>query len=97
MILESFRETPPTEIGGLAVTKIDDFQRGVTGFPLTNMLRIWLGENARVILRPSGTEPKLKAYIDTWSERGTGAERLAEAEALVGQVHSALADTLSKF
>lgn len=97
LILESFRETPPTEISGLAVTRIDDFQKGVAGFPLTNMLRIWLGDNARVIIRPSGTEPKLKAYIDTWSEDGTGTERLTNAEALVSQIHIDLSDTLSKF
>ena len=58
------RQTPPTSIGGLAVTEVIDLEAGWRGLPATEGL-IWrLGEVSRVIVRPSGTEPKLKAYIE---------------------------------
>lgn len=56
------RATPPTSIGGVAVERIDDLERGVDGLPPTDGLRFTM-DGARIIVRPSGTEPKLKCYL----------------------------------
>lgn len=62
-VLEKIRNNPPSEISGLQVTKIDDLAKPTTDLPPTDGLRIWLGD-VRIIVRPSGTEPKLKCYIE---------------------------------
>ncbi|HZZ81342.1 MAG TPA: phospho-sugar mutase [Gemmataceae bacterium] len=75
-MLERLRKSPPKEIGGLAVTGIDDLLdesgwmgpfKGATDRAARNFLLFQLGDNARVSLRPSGTEPKAKAYIEVCS------------------------------
>jgi len=56
------RADPPTSLGGREVVRMDDLERGVDGLPSTDGLRFTLPD-ARVIIRPSGTEPKLKCYL----------------------------------
>ncbi len=63
-ISAKFRESPPHLLGGLVVTAVDDFANGVDGFPPTDLIRLTVAGGSRVIVRPSGTEPKLKIYID---------------------------------
>ena len=64
------RATPPDVLGGLPVMSIDDFAVGVEGLPATDALRYRLDGSAhgygaaRVVVRPSGTEPKLKCYLE---------------------------------
>jgi len=58
------RGTPPTVLGGLAVEQVEDLTLGSADLPPTDGLRYRLAENARVIVRPSGTEPKLKGYLE---------------------------------
>ena len=58
------RATPPTELGGLAVEAVDDLALGSADLPPTDGLRYRLADGARVIVRPSGTEPKLKCYLE---------------------------------
>ncbi len=58
------RTSPPSALGGHAVTAVDDLSLGATGLPPTEGLRLRLTEDARVVVRPSGTEPKLKSYIE---------------------------------
>jgi phosphomannomutase len=58
------RVTPPTALGGLAVEKAEDLSVGSDALPPTDGLRYYLAEGARVIVRPSGTEPKLKCYLE---------------------------------
>ncbi|MFG3135041.1 phospho-sugar mutase [Streptomyces sp. NPDC048211] len=57
------REKPPTALAGLAVTSAEDLSHGTPLLPPTDGLRYHL-EGARVIVRPSGTEPKLKCYLE---------------------------------
>jgi phosphomannomutase len=58
------RTSPPEQLGGLRVTRVDDLSLGGAGLPPTEGLRYHLAEGARVIVRPSGTEPKLKCYLE---------------------------------
>ncbi|WP_406374260.1 phospho-sugar mutase [Streptomyces sp. NBC_00647] len=61
--MRRLREQPPTELAGLAITKAEDLTKGTDTLPPTDGLRYTL-DGARVIVRPSGTEPKLKCYLE---------------------------------
>ncbi len=56
--------TPPTSLGGEAVTSTDNMADGFRGLPGTTGLHLATESGARVIIRPSGTEPKVKAYLE---------------------------------
>ncbi|HET7735281.1 MAG TPA: phospho-sugar mutase [Nocardioidaceae bacterium] len=58
------RSAPPTVLGGLAVEQVQDLTLGSATLPPTDGLRYRLAEGARVVVRPSGTEPKLKCYLE---------------------------------
>jgi phosphomannomutase len=58
------REAPPASLGGLAVLEAEDLSVGSDALPPTDGLRYYLADGARVIVRPSGTEPKLKCYLE---------------------------------
>jgi phosphomannomutase len=62
--VERLREHPPTSLGGFAVESAEDLSEGVGGLPPTEGLRYRLAEGGRVVVRPSGTEPKLKCYLE---------------------------------
>lgn len=85
-IMTQLRDAPPTSIGGLSVEQVDDFLNGFGVFPPGNILRYWVAGGSRVIVRPSGTEPKVKVYIDASSTDGTAAQRRAAAEAVVADL-----------
>lgn len=60
-ILSKLTQNPPTQIAGHAVTSFEDLSKATIS---TTGLRLHCGESVRVIIRPSGTEPKLKTYIE---------------------------------
>ncbi|TPW73531.1 phospho-sugar mutase [Schumannella sp. 10F1B-5-1] len=91
----ALRAAPPTSIGGVAVESIDDFLDGVGDYPPSDILRYRLAGDSRVIVRPSGTEPKLKVYLDAASTSGTGAERLAAARDLVARLDAGMRELLA--
>jgi phosphomannomutase len=62
--METLRSSPPSSIGGLAVVGVDDLADGSADLPPTEGLRFRLDRDARVVVRPSGTEPKLKCYLE---------------------------------
>jgi len=69
LTMAGIRNTPPTKFGGLQVSSIDDLALGLDGLPKTDAVIIHLAGNdhiqkARVIVRPSGTEPKIKCYLE---------------------------------
>ena len=68
--MRRLREQPPTELAGLAITKAEDLTQGTELLPPTDGLRYTL-DGARVIVRPSGTEPKLKCYLEVVVPVGT--------------------------
>jgi phosphomannomutase len=61
--MERLRERPPTELAGLAIVRAEDLSKGTDRLPPTDGLRYTL-DGARVVVRPSGTEPKLKCYLE---------------------------------
>jgi phosphomannomutase len=83
------RAEPPEAIGGLEVLAVDDLANGGE-LPATDALRYALAGGARVIVRPSGTEPKLKVYLDVVSEAPTAPERLAETTATLAALRAAV-------
>ncbi|WP_353809222.1 phospho-sugar mutase [Agromyces sp. SYSU T00194] len=82
-IMSRLRADPPAAIGDVRVERIDDFSDGFGDLPPSDVLRIVLADGSRVMVRPSGTEPKLKAYLDASSASGDAAERRATAAARV--------------
>ena len=75
-IMRALRQNPPKEIAGYAVTHVTDYEKPEqTGLPAANVLVYALEGGATVVIRPSGTEPKIKAYFTT---RG---KNLEEAQA----------------
>jgi len=64
VILGGLRSNPPKEIAGRSVTAIDDLATPTDGLPPTDGIRIWLDGGVRIIIRPSGTEAKMKCYIE---------------------------------
>lgn len=104
-MLDRLRKKPPTEIGGLAVTGVDDLLnengwmgpfKGATDRAARNFLLFTLGDRARIALRPSGTEPKAKAYIEVssppcphGSSDADWQKRCAEVDALAERIAEA--------
>ena len=89
-IMAGLREKPLTEIGGFAVTKTVDYaDSAATGMPAANVLVYTLEGGATVIVRPSGTEPKIKTYFTTLGKD------LAEAEAQKNVLAAALKPILA--
>ena len=71
-IMEALRKNPPKELAGYAVTTVTDFENSEsTGLPRANILVFALENGESVIVRPSGTEPKIKTYFTT---KGQGME-----------------------
>ncbi len=102
-VMERLRATDARDLGGLPVLSVDDLSIGSSGLPPTDGLRYHLGgdgshvSSGRVVIRPSGTEPKLKAYLevvlpvlagedDLSGVRRTAAARLAAVSAEVADL-----------
>ena len=89
-IMTNLRTNPPAEIGGYKVTKVTDYQKPEeTGLPAANVLIYTLEGGATVVVRPSGTEPKIKTYFTTLGKD------LAQAQAQKDQLAEALKPLLA--
>ena len=85
---------PPAVIAGVDVDRVENLDDGIDGLGPTPGLRLWLADGSRIIVRPSGTEPKLKAYLlvvqpvtDDLTAAGTVAdERLAALRTAIGDL-----------
>ena len=86
-ILADIRKNPPKEIDGRTL-KFDDFSQGLYGLPKSEVLR-FKNENYRIIICPSGTEPKMKIYLQAKGLDKTDASKkiataLSAVESLIG-------------
>ncbi|HEY0992520.1 MAG TPA: hypothetical protein VGD80_35950, partial [Kofleriaceae bacterium] len=75
-----FRDAPPRDLAGHAVDQVIDLARGEGGLPPSDVLVVKLAGGRRVIMRPSGTAPKLKSYYEVRVEVVAG-ESIADARA----------------
>ncbi len=73
-IMARLRATPLTSVAGVDVARADDLAQGDGGLPPTEGLRYYLADESRIIVRPSGTEPKLKVYLEVIEPVGTDEE-----------------------
>jgi phosphomannomutase len=81
-VMLSLRSLPPTQIAGRSIASAEDLLQSAPGQPSGDVLRYRLSDGSRVIVRPSGTEPKLKVYIDaTGDSAEAAAAAVAELEA----------------
>ena len=84
VISDRFRTNPPAALGGHRVVAVDDFAHGFEEFDPTDLIRLTIEGGSRVIVRPSGTEPKLKIYIDAAVTEGSDrAERVGTVVAAI--------------
>ena len=89
-IMDSLRRNPPAEIGGYKVASVTDYQdTEKTGLPKANVLIYALEGGATVVVRPSGTEPKIKTYFTTLGKD------LAQAQAQKDRLAAALKPLLA--
>ena len=89
-IMDSLRKNPPAEIGGYKVASVTDYQdTEKTGLPKANVLIYALEGGATVVVRPSGTEPKIKTYFTTLGKD------LAQAQAQKDRLAAALKPLLA--
>jgi phosphomannomutase len=89
------RSDPPTSLGGREVLSMDDLEIGVDGLPPTDGLRLTM-KDARVIIRPSGTEPKLKCYLQVvFPVAGDIDQARARAQSELDAVRASVAETLA--
>lgn len=77
-VLTGLRANPPREIAGRAVESIDDLATPSDGLPPTDGLRIWLAGGIRIIVRPSGTEAKMKCYIEVVTATSDESQKLLD-------------------
>ncbi|CAM8640769.1 {ManB} Phosphomannomutase [Candidatus Planktophila dulcis] len=77
-VLTGLRANPPREIAGRAVESIDDLAAPNDGLPPTDGLRIWLAGGIRIIVRPSGTEAKMKCYIEVVTATSDESQKLLD-------------------
>lgn len=89
-LLASLRQSPPSEIAGRKVESIDDLAAPQDGLPPTDGLRIWLSGGVRIIIRPSGTEAKMKCYIEVITKTAE------ESENLLNQLREPLKEFLAR-
>jgi phosphomannomutase len=89
-VMRKIRADPPREVGGFTVNAVTDYADGATGLPPSDVLSYSL-DSARVVIRPSGTEPKIKAYLeviepveqDLATARGRAESRMAPLQTAV--------------
>jgi phosphomannomutase len=95
-LMNALREAPPRTVGGIGVDRIDDFVKGFGDFPPNDILRLWMTDGSRIVVRPSGTEPKLKVYIDASSTLGSARERMTAADAIVATLDAGMRELLAR-
>lgn len=77
-LLNMLRKNPPEFIAGVKVSSIDDLAAPTNGLPPTDGLRIWLDGGIRIIVRPSGTEAKVKCYVEVITKDAASAKKKLE-------------------
>jgi phosphomannomutase len=90
--MQALRRQPPPTLGGLVVERIEDLSVGSATLPPTDGLRYSLADHARAVVRPSGTEPKLKCYLEVVIPLPPGADVDAARIAAAGRLDAIRTD-----
>ena len=77
-VMVNMRKTPPTELAGKPVVTVKDYLGGIEGLPVSNVLSYATDDGCKAIVRPSGTEPKVKVYLSAKAENREAADALLE-------------------
>jgi phosphomannomutase len=90
-VMSKLRTEPPTQMAGLQVTSIEDLGKGLNELPKTDAVILHFGDvdsdvHARVIVRPSGTEPKIKCYLEVVCQMPSLAHARREATRVLEQL-----------
>jgi phosphomannomutase len=89
------RKSPPAELADRTVAEVDDLAPGLGSLPPADVLRLRLSDGGRVIVRPSGTEPKLKCYLEVVIPvTGPAEEARAAAATELAALRAAVAEVL---
>ena len=84
-IMERLRAEAPNEVAGLAIESVVDYEDAGTGLPLANVVEFRLAGGNKAIVRPSGTEPKIKLYVFAKDDTREGAEALLDSIETAGR------------
>ena len=84
-IMERLRAEAPSEVAGLAVESVVDYKDAGTGLPPANVVEFRLAGGNKAIVRPSGTEPKIKLYVFAKDDTREGAEALLDSIETAGR------------
>ncbi len=68
--MQRLRQNPPE------CERMDDYIHGLNGLPASDVLCFWLKDKSKVVIRPSGTEPKVKIYLETDSDEKLASLRI---------------------
>ena len=63
-LMDAMRRSKPNRLGDTEIVRTTDYRDGVEGLPTADVLRFDLADDSRILLRPSGTEPQIKGYIE---------------------------------
>lgn len=74
-MMQGYRKNPPTSINHVKVVKVEDFLLGFDSLPPSNVIRLWLEDQTKIVIRPSGTEPKVKIYVEVTSSPSEDLEK----------------------
>lgn len=97
--IERLGDDPPADVDGVAVTSVTDYRGEGEDRPEwlgeQELIELGLGDRGRMLARPSGTEPKLKVYVDLRDDPGPDpSERHAELSVRAARMGAALASSL---
>ena len=84
-IMAKLREQAPNELAGRAVEAVVDYEGGVNGLPSANVVEFDVEDGNKVIVRPSGTEPKIKLYVFAKDADRAAADALLDALEAAGR------------
>ncbi len=94
-VVAEFAAAPPTSLGALPVREVANLSEGWRGLRPADGVWLSLGEAGRVVVRPSGTEAKVKAYVEvTPPQRGSLADQRSHASELIDGVRESLLERL---
>jgi phosphomannomutase len=98
--VDGLSRVPPNELGGHPVCEVVDYRRGAerrpAWLPAAPLVALDLGPSGRVLVRPSGTEPKLKIYVDLRADAPAG-DRIWPVEEELRSAAAAVAEELVRF